>query len=302
VTDPVVASFSDRIVVGGRPFALVTVRRSDVAVYRGEGAYLRLGLATVDEVALQRRMLDEGYPVAEILDVGEHTGSPYFVEASLGEDTWGDAHEERIRPGVAVGAEEFWEFGDVMLRWARAQVQGVRRPWQVTDLAGLLGVDRAVDHLPGLAVSIRAAFGQAATLLHDLPGALQHDDLHPYNACPGGVIDLEGVGWAVAGYDVVTAVLEPSLAQARWVDDVLALAWFAEEQVREFLERLDDDFVRASARAPSTYLDAYLICRAISRCSHVHPDERVWNGRRDMLARLLTFFLDAGRLPLGMTR
>jgi hypothetical protein len=294
--------FSERPEVSGRSFELVCVRRSGVAVYRGDDSYLRLGQATVDEVAIQRRMLAEGYPVAQILEVGERGGAAYFVEESLGSDTWGDTHEERLSSGGRVSDQEFWVFGDVMLRWAGAQVRGARQPCQPAVLADFLGVARAADNLPELATPIRAAFERAVLALGELPGALQHDDLHGFNTCARGVIDLEGVGWAVAGYDVATAVLEPSLAESRWEDDRLALSWFTEEQVREYLDRLDDEFLRASAPPPSSYLDAYLMCRAISMCSHVHRDEAVWNGRRHMLTRLLPFFLDAGRLPLGITR
>ncbi len=294
--------FSDRIEVNGRTFDLVCVRRSDVGVYRGDDAYLRIGAATVPELAVQRRLLAGGFPVAEILEVGEHAGSPYFIEASLGPDTWGDVHQGLIDAGGRVSDAEFWVFGDVMLRWARAQLGGVRRPWQSTDLAGLLGVARAVDNLPALAAPIHAAFEQMVTVLSDLPGALQHDDLHAFNTCRGGVIDLEGVGWAVAGYDVATAVLEPSLAEARWDDDLLSLAWFTEDQVGDYLQRLDDEFLRASAPPPSTLVDAYLVGRAISTCSHIPRDEAVWTSRRDTLERLLPSFLEAGSLPLGVTR
>jgi len=294
--------FSDRIEVNGRTFDLVCVRRSEVGVYRGDDAYLRIGSATVPEVALQRRLLADGFPVAEILEVGEHAGSPYFIEASLGPDTWGDLIQEQIDAGGRVSDEEFWVFADVMLRWARAQLGGVRRPWHTTDLAGFLGVARAVDNVPALAAPIRAAFGQVVAVLRDLPGALQHDDLHAFNTCRGGVIDLEGVAWAVAGYDVATAVLEPSLAEARWDDGRLSLAWFTEDQVGDYLQRLDDTFLHASAPPPSALVDAYLVCRAISTCSHIPRDEAVWTGRRDTLERVLAPFLDAGELPLGFSR
>jgi Phosphotransferase enzyme family len=294
--------FSDRIEVDGQSFELISVRRTGVAVYRGDDAYLRLGPATVAEVATQRRMLAAGFPVAEILAVSEHDGAPYCIERSLGADTWGDLYVERTNAGGRVTDQQFWAYGDVLLRTARAQLRGERRPWEQTALADFLGIALAADHAPALATSIRAAFDRAVRMMQDLPGALQHDDLHPFNTCQEGVIDLEGVAWAVAGYDVVTAVLEPSLAEARWEGDVLTLAWFTEEQVRTYLDRLDEEFVGASAPPPSTVLDAYLTCRAISRCSRLHSADAVNEERRSTLAGVLPSFLDSGRVPLGMTR
>jgi hypothetical protein len=184
-----------------------------------------------------------------------------------------------------------------MLRCARAQVAGEARPWQRDDLAGLLGLRDAARHLPDLAPSIEAAFARAVSALLELPGALQHDDLHPYNMCEHGVIDLEGVRWAAAGYDVTTAILEPSLAEPRWQDDRLSLTWFTAAQVHDYLAALDVEFRDAPGPPPSMLVDAYLVCRAISRCAHRHPDPSVRRARGDVLARLLPSFLD-GRRPL----
>jgi len=41
--------------------------------------------------------------------------------------------------------------------------------------------------------------------LDEFPGTLVHGDLHAFNMCAGGVIDLEGSGWGIAGYDALTA-------------------------------------------------------------------------------------------------
>lgn len=290
---------AERIEVEGRAFELVAERRTGVAVYRGDGVYLRLGHASVAEVGVQRRLSDQGYPVPTLLGVGEHDGSPYFVEASVGPHTLGDLMDEQAGGGAEIGTELFATFADLLLRWAGAQLTGDRRPWRSADLAGLLGVARVVENEPDLAEPVRASFEQAAGLLRDVPGALQHDDLHAFNMCAGGVIDLEGVAWAAAGYDVTTALFEPALAEGRWQDDRLALAWFTPAQVRGVLARLDDEFAGASAPPPSSLLDAYLVCRALHRCSHVHRDAAVQTARVDMLARLLPPFLDTGRLPLG---
>lgn len=286
---------ADSIEVRGRVFELVVRRRTGVAVYRGDGAYLRIGDAITPELEVHRRMLAEGYPVPEVLEVGEHGGSPYVIEASVGAATLGDLWEERARSDGTVSDGEYTVFRGLMLRWARAQVAGEARPWQRDDLAGLLGVRDAARHLPDLAPSIEAAFTRAVSDVHDLPGALQHDDLHPYNMCEHGVIDLEGVRWATAGYDVTTAILEPSLAEPRWHDHRLSLTWFTEAQVEDYLAALDVEFRDAPGPPPSMVADAYLICRAISRCAHRHPDPGVREARRDALAGLLPSFLDGVR-------
>ena len=292
--------FDDRLELGDASFELVCVRRSGVAVYRGGRGYLRLGAAAPPELAVHRRMLSLGYPVADILEEGVHEGSPYFVEASLGSATlgssWVESGGERSQ---VMSSTEFSAFRDLMTRWAHAQVTGPLRSASATGLAEFLGVARALRNVPRLAAEIGEAYARAGSLLGGLPATLQHGDLHPFNVCPDGVIDLEGAGWAPAGYDVTTAVLEPSLAEANWVEGRLALAWFSHPQLATYFTALEAEFLRASLPRPSTLLDAHLVCRAIARCSHVHRDQVIRSSREDVLERLLSAFLADGRVPIA---
>jgi hypothetical protein len=244
-------------------------------------------------------MLRDGYPVAEILEVGSHTGSLYYIEGTLGEDTFGDACADRVALGGSMADEEFDRFLDVMRRHAHAQLARDNRPRGPQEFAEFIGVVRAVANTPELAVPIRAAWEEAALMLSGLPAALQHGDLHPFNVCPGGIIDLEDAGWGPVGYDVATAVLEPTLAEPRWVDGALALEWFTPDQVRTYLDGLDEEFHRFDLPAPSTQIHAHLICRAINLGSRIHRNASVWGARQLMLARVLPAFLDSGRIPLA---
>ncbi|MDX6360203.1 MAG: hypothetical protein QOH37_3257 [Nocardioidaceae bacterium] len=290
---------SGELHVDGRLFRLVCVRGTGVAVYRGDGAFLRLGDGVAGELEVHRQMLRDGYPVAEILEVGSHTGSLYYIEGTLGEDTFGDACADRVALGGSMADEEFDRFLDVMRRHAHAQLAGDNRPRGPQEFAEFIGVVRAVANTPELAVPIRAAWEEAALMLSGLPAALQHGDLHPFNVCPGGIIDLEDAGWGPVGYDVATAVLEPTLAEPRWVDGALALEWFTPDQVRTYLDGLDEEFHRFDLPAPSTQIHAHLICRAINLGSRIHRNASVWGARQLMLARVLPAFLDSGRIPLA---
>jgi hypothetical protein len=289
---------AERFELDGASFELVCVRRTGVAVFRGNGSYLRLGGSLADELAVQRVMLAQGYPVPQILEVGERDGTPYLVEESVGEQTLGDTWERRAGRAQPT-AEEFAGFRDLMRRQARAQVK-VRRPWKSADLADFLGVRRACENLPLLVAAIEAAFEEAAARLGRLPSTLQHGDLHPFNTCARGVIDLEGAGWAPAGYDVTTAVLDPTLAEGVWERRRLTLAWFTPEQVTTYLGAIDEEFRRASLPLPSRLVDAYLVCRAIAMCSRIHPDHEVWERRQLVLERALRTFLDVGRFPIAL--
>lgn len=177
-----------------RVFELVCVRHSGVAVYRGNGVYLRLGNAASHELELHRQMLDAGYPVADILEVGEHAGSMYYIEASLGPSTLGDEYADGNSDGRPMSGEQFAAFLYVMRQHAHAQLNAPRRPWRPEQFSEFIGVGGAVANNPDLIIAIQAAWAEAAALLGDLPATLQHGDLHPFNTCQQGVIDLEDAG------------------------------------------------------------------------------------------------------------
>ena len=287
-----------RLELGGAVYELVCVRRSGVAVFRGPGRFLRLGDELPVELETHRRMLELGYPVADILDVGELDGAPYLVERSMGEPTLGDAWADRGDDSW-VPAEEFAGFLAIMVRQAQAQLRDTRPPDR-DGLAGFLGVGAACANVPALAGEIEEAFSRAWVSLQDFPAALQHSDLHPYNVCPLGVIDLEGSGWASAGYDVTTAVLEATLARAVWDHDRLTLAWFTPDQVTTYLEAIDGVFREASLPPPSASLDAYLVCRVLATCSRIPRDPEIWHRRSQTLERSLASFLESGRFPITL--
>jgi hypothetical protein len=284
----------------GAVYELVCVRRSGVAVFRGPGRFLRLGDELPVEVETHRRMLELGYPVADILDVGEHDGVPYLVERSMDEPTLGDAWADRDDDSW-VSAEEFAGFLAIMVRQAQAQLRDIRPPGRA-ELAGFLDVGTACANVPALAGEIEEAFSLAWVSLQDFPAALQHGDLHPFNVCPLGIIDLEGSGWASAGYDVTTAVLEPTLARAVWDHDRLTLTWFTPDQVATYLEAIDRVFREASLPPPSASLDAYLVCRVVATCSRIPRDPGTWRSRTQTLERSLASFLENAGFPITLGR
>jgi hypothetical protein len=289
---------TDRLELNGAWFDLVCVRRSGVAVFRGDGTYLRLGAAISAELEVHRRMLELGCPVPAILEVGQHGGTPYLLEESLGDHTLGDRCAGRGGRGQMT-PEEYAVLRDVLLRHARGQLRE-QRTWAGDELAAFLGAAHARTNLPDLAARIDVALGLATASLSRLPATLQHGDLHPYNVCPLGIIDLEGSGWGPAGYDVTTAVLEPSLAEATWDHGSLVLAWFTREQVTAYLDALDEVFTQASLTPPSTLLDAYLVCAVIAMCSGTPRDPAVRDRRRNVLQRSLASYLEEGRFPIEL--
>jgi Phosphotransferase enzyme family len=240
----------------GTDFELVCVRRSGVAVYRGDTRYLRIGAELQPELAVQRLMLERGYPVPRILHVGGHDGVPYLIEESLGAHTLGDRFEAEQRVDGRISDEGFALFLAVTERYARAQAASARRASR-----------------PG-----------------DVPVAVVHPDLHAFNMCPGGVIDVEGAGVGPVGYDVATAPFVPALCgltSAR-------TPWFTATRISEYLAMVDGVFAEHGLSPPTGRLEELLMRRAISLCAKQHRDLAVQAARLRVLQAMVDTFLCGG--------
>jgi hypothetical protein len=276
-----------RLTLGGRDFERVCLRQTGVAVYSGDGTYLRIGPGLEAELDVHQRMLRHGFPVAAIVEHGLRRELPYYVEQSLGPSTLGDLFLAEREERGGVSDQSFDVFRDVMARLATAQAGMGPAAWSPEVFGELVGLTGALNLLPDIAGDLRLAFESATARLARLPGALLHRDLHPDNACAGGIIDLEGAGWGVRGYDVMTAVFVPTMCDVglgREPDP--PRVWFTSAQLRGYLQRMDR-ILAAGAERPSDHLDALLLCRAISLCAHRHRDPDLWRARRRVLREAL---------------
>jgi hypothetical protein len=268
-----------RLTLRGRDFEQVCVRRTGVAVYAGDGTYLRIGPGLAAELDMHRQMLRHGFPVATILEQGLHEQLPYYVEESLGPTTLGDVFLAEAEARGGISDQSLAGFSDVMARHARAQAAIDTPEWSADVFAELVGVTGAVALLPDIGSDIRNVFGEAMDRLDNLPGTLLHGDLHPDNTCAGGIIDLEGTGWGVLGYDVLTAVFVPGMCLVERQDHTMPATWFSSSQLRAYLRRMDEIFGLAASHPPSDHLDSLLLCRAISLCARRHPSPDIWLAR-----------------------
>jgi hypothetical protein len=263
-----------RLTIRARRFERVCVRRTGVGVYRGDETYLRIGPGLGEELATQRRLVRDGFPVPRLLESGFLGRAAYLVERSLGPLTLGEVFLAEREEHGSISDRSFGVFADVMERHARAQVRTSTARWSVRGFADLIGVEGARALRPEIADEIRAAFTDAVSRVRALPGSLVHGDLHPHNVCAGGVIDLEGTGRGVAAYDVATAAFVPAMCGVAG-----SPSWFTSSQLAGYLHRTDAVFEAGGLRPVSECLDALLLCRAISLCARRPRHERAWLAR-----------------------
>lgn len=228
------------------------------AVYRGSDTYLRIGLPAVieQEIAIHRRLLALGFPVAPLLQTGIGDGQPFFLEAALGDTVWDDKLEAETHVHGTVRDSSFTDLLALILRWTEAQLQNLAPAETQADLAATVRLADVERLLPAYTLLTRQVFERAQQRLAVFPVVLTHGDFHPHNLCPGGVIDVEFVHWSVAGYDAITglfadALFPPDPADYRYTTAQLANARAA----------IDALFQRYRLPPPSHYLADFRLCR-----------------------------------------
>jgi Phosphotransferase enzyme family len=263
-------------VVGGQRFTLHHARPSGVALYRGEGAYMRVGPphALEPEYRAHVRLLALGFPVAALLDRGEAGGQFYFVEESLGAETFGDRFDSETGRGGVTEAS-FAAFLAVVRRYAAAQLRGATAADGRTGdaFAGIARLDQALDELPDLRGAALRGFARAVERLSAYPSVETHPDLHAYNVCAGGVIDLEGVTRGYAGYDVIGALLVPEL-----FPPAPGAYGFSPPQRARYLAAVDALYAEHDLPPPSATSGAIRLCKLLSSVvgRRGRPAQRRW--------------------------
>ncbi|MET9022732.1 aminoglycoside phosphotransferase family protein [Actinopolymorpha sp. NPDC004070] len=273
--------------LGDAEYELVVTRRTGVAVYSGIRGYLRIGPGIEAELANHRLMQGHGFPVPRILADGEHQGLPYMLEESFGAVTLGDRFDdERDRTG-SISEEALSTYLAVLERYARAQAALASRGGiSAGDFRRLVGPDAAARLLPDLGTEILERFDRATATLADVPLSLVHADLHGHNMCKRGVIDLEEVGWAPAGYDVATATFVSALCNGDLGEGPADQA-FSGSQIDQASRLVDDIFSGAGLARPSEHIEEFLLCRSIALCAKRHPDDELWAARQHVLRFVL---------------
>jgi hypothetical protein len=247
------------LTINDQIFTLVCGDRfSGRAVYRGPGIYLRIGIPAliVREEAIHRRLWAAGFPVAPLLQTGEEAGQPFFCEAALGKVVLGEIYEAEMQAEGAVSEGSFRHLLTVLLRWAEAQLRNANQDGTPADLAQTVRLSAVERLLPSLLPLTRQAFARAQQRLAVFPTVLTHGDFHPYNLCINGVIDLEMVHWSVAGYDVMSGLLDEDLLPPAPTD-----YRFTPQQRAHAFTAIDDLFQSYHLPPPSAYVDDFRICR-----------------------------------------
>lgn len=203
-----------QITIDAIAYNLVLERQRGVGIYANadRSRYLRVGDSALvaKELGFHKRLLEMGFPVAQIIQEGEVDGQKYWIEESLGDGHLSARFRKETETQGEIAEDSFCLWLQQVMAMRNAQARTAEaRPYDFDALAHAVGEDGMEDELPDLQEKIRAAWKKARNRIANLPICLTHGDFTSHNTMEHGIIDFGDHFEGPLGYDLVTAITVP---------------------------------------------------------------------------------------------
>lgn len=272
------------LTIRGIRYAFVRTREQQhISIYRNRNTYLRIGPQSL--IARERKrtelFMHARYLAPQIIACGEYGKQAYFVERSIGARPFGKLFIRDCEQAGTISAHHMASFEKIVSRYAAAQLaaQHQRKNW--TAFARSVHLQILQKELPAKSAVIRRAYDRVRDRLSVFPFVLSHGDFNPHNIFPRGVIDMEHVCFAPAGYDLITAVIHVDTFPDDDGYEYHRLYSFSERQKNVYLTMLDRHFFRKGLPIPSRYIREFRFCRMVWSAARMqrHPLLQQWRYR-----------------------
>ncbi len=160
--------------------------------------YRKSGPGISDEIRVGEELYRLGFPVPEIVEVGDG----YFVETEIE----GSSMLEDPNPRLSL-------YKGVLDSLLRAQLSNPQEPTQATLESGI-HLPNVLDENPELARTgskFKSALNFSLDLSMQTPWSVSHGDLTPPNIFPGGIIDWQFSFKGPVFYDILSLALSPCI-------------------------------------------------------------------------------------------
>ena len=287
--------------IDGQVFDVIKPSRLlDGMVLRRGDTYARLGAkdTTLEEQVHTKALRDRGFPVPEIIESGDYGEDQwYFVETSLGEETFHDHFSAEYQKYGHVRDETFESYLTVINTYMQAQVAPENR----STISAEDFIDACVrkEHLSHVysyfGKDLHKHYEAMARVQDRLEGApmgiLQYD-LNPFNVLEGGLIDFELVGYGPIGYDTL---LSARWGTGWWTDypSRYPIAYkLSEKQVAASDKVVEDAMNAQNLSNASDYMQEFLLIKSAWACLSAKPPSDEWPVDKIAFARYRANLLD----------
>lgn len=277
-----------QIKLGGREYVLVRSReREGLSIYRGNGLYVRVAAKRIidRELATHKTLASFGFSVPRLIEAGKLGVQSYFSEKSLGSSSFSTLFIQEVLREGCISDVTFEKFIGVMKKYSKAQLKTIQRncDWR----AFTKGVHRDVLLIeqPEYREQIMSLWKEAMQKLKSFPFVVSHGDLNPHNFYPKGIIDLETVFVAPAGYDIVTNIshIENFPVSTRY--EYFRRYHFTPEQKYQYLYTFDACYEKAGLPSLSKNVPYFEFFRDIWSAVRMHRWPKIQKFRYERFVR-----------------
>ncbi|MBI4250737.1 phosphotransferase [Candidatus Uhrbacteria bacterium] len=272
------------ITIRGIRYSFVRKReQQDIRVYRARGGYLRIGPSTL--VAKERKHSEVlhrmHFPVPDIISHGTYRDQGYFVERSIGTRQFGKIFISDCEQNGKISEQHMASFLRIISRYAAVQLaaQQKKKDWRAFGQSVHLPILQ--KELPNKSARLRRAYARAAERLSIFPFVVSHGDFNAHNIFPRGVIDMEHVCVAPAGYDLITVMTHIEAFPEVPGYEYRRLYSFSQHQKDSYLTFVDRFFTGAGLPPPSGYIKEFRFYRMVWSAARMqrHPRLQQWRYR-----------------------
>lgn len=227
--------------INGETFCLVLERRRGAILYSNNdrSKYLRIGEPALihHELQFHKKLIDLGFPVAQILDEGPYKTMAYWIEESLGKEHLGDLFARQTKETGSIPEESFQRF----LAIVKAVHEAQEKTLEISDINSdalkiAIGFNDIVSELPEHAENLRAVWEKVLHDLKDWPSCVTHGDFLPHNILEGGVIDFGDHFLGPVGYDMINAITTAWWFPKEPGFEYVRRSSFSKKQTEEYLQ------------------------------------------------------------------
>jgi len=270
-----------------QPFTFIKDRRNGTKIFGADDgeSFLRFGPAEeiAKELRFHKHLIEQGYPVPQILEEGEWTdGKKYYLETSAGDEKYGMIFREEVAEHRAISDKTFGAFSAIIQRYINAQQKSetVDQDWESVFIGSHF--DRIIGELPDQEDRIMAVWEKVKTDLATVPFVLCHGDFNAFNILPGGVIDFETTFNGPKGYDVVSAAASIEWFPTEGDFEMIGGYSFMPEQKKRLLELQSES---------SQHFDALFVLRSVWAVVGMHRAPKIQAWRYAKFDELMTKYL-----------
>ena len=283
------------LIINNQTFEYIKTRMYvPVSVYKGEDCFLRIGPKDLisEEISKQKKLIEFGFPIAEILSEGEFENQYYFIEKSLGDEILGDIFWNEMERIGNISSEHFDGFLKITSKFGEAQLNTIQNGEEWESFKESILLNYTLEEFPDLKDNLIKAVEKAQIRLRGIPYVISHGDFNAYNLFWDGVIDMEGIFKAPIGYDLVGNIIHTFLFPNEDGLERMRRYTFSTEQIEKYFQTINQLYRDFGVIEPKLIINDLLFLKMIWSAARMGSMPKLQKWRGKLLDKIIKNYLE----------